>query len=119
MLHTIRLKRNKVFKYILKNGEFFKGKYVSIHITKINKNTDNVDRNYFGICISKKNGNSVNRNKIKRWVREIYKNMEINLKTGYNIVIVIKKYVTVYNTDYHKLYDDIENIFKGLDLYEN
>lgn len=85
---------------------------------KIVKNTL-ADVNYFGICVSKKNGNSVNRNKLKRWVREIYKNEEKSLKRNYNIVILFKKSCSFENVDYNKLSEDIKKCFMELKLYED
>ena len=46
------------------------------------------DENNLGICVSKKHGNSVVRNKLKRWVREAYYSLENSLDKNYNIVIL-------------------------------
>lgn len=119
MKSTLIIKKNNVFRYILKKGKYAKGKYIVIHISnkKIIKNHIN-NTNYFGVCVSKKNGNSVSRNKLKRWVREIYKNEEESLKKNYNIVILFKKNCSFENVNYNKLYEDIKKCFKELGLYE-
>lgn len=117
MKFTLKIKKNKQFKYILKNSEYAKGKYLAIHIIK-NENKKYTNNNFLGICISKKNGNSVMRNKMKRWVREIYKNEEKFLKKGYQIIVIYKKNTLYKYLDYYKVKDDIEKGFKELNLYE-
>lgn len=119
MRSTLIIKKNNVFRYILKKGRYAKGKYIVVHVSdkKIVKN-NMIDINYFGVCVSKKNGNSVNRNKLKRWVREIYKKEEENLKRNYNIVILFKKNCSFENVDYNKLFEDIKKCFMELNLYE-
>ena len=81
MKYTLRIKKNKVFKYIFKKGEYAKGKYVVVHSCKT-KMADEVEdsMNFFAVCVSKKNGNSVQRNRLKRIAREVYKQEEKFLK---------------------------------------
>ena len=80
MKFTLKIKKNGTFRYILNNGKYASGKYLSVHITS-NNSKKYKDKNFIGICISKKNGNSVQRNKMKRWVREVYKNKEKGVST--------------------------------------
>lgn len=119
MKSTLKIKKNNVFRYILKKGRYAKGNYIVVHVSdkKLIKNQLD-DTNYLGICVSKKNGNSVNRNKLKRWVREVYKNEENKLKKHYSIVILFKKTCSFENVNYNKIVEDIRKCFKELDLYE-
>lgn len=121
MKYTFRLKNKKVFKYVLRSGKYNIGKYVIIHITKTKNNINNINTNnksFFAVCVSKKNGNSVKRNKLKRWVREAYKLQENNIKIGYNIIVLYKKSVKAEDIDFHAIYDDLKNCFSKLDMYE-
>jgi ribonuclease P protein component len=115
MKFTLRIKKGKTFKYILRKGSYNSGKYLITHVCKT-KYDNNV--NFFGVCVSKKNGNSVERNKLKRWVREVYKNEESALKKNYSIVILFKKTCYFKNVNFSKIVDDIQNCFRELDLYE-
>lgn len=119
MKSTLIIKKNSIFRYILRNGKFYKGNCIVVHISdkKVLKN-QKTDTNYLGICVSKKNGNSVCRNKLKRWVREIYKNEESKLKKNYSIVVLFKKNYLFENINYSQVLTDIKNCFKELDLYE-
>ena len=47
--------------------------------------------NRLGITVSKKTGNAVKRNKVKRLIREFFRLHKHSLPQGYDIVIVAKK----------------------------
>lgn len=115
MKFTLRIKKNGVFKYVFKKGEYAKGDILVIHVCKTK--SDNM-RNFFAVCVSKKNGKSVQRNKLKRWVREVYKIQEEDLKKNYNIIIVYKKNVVFNDITYKLVENDIIKCFKELNLYE-
>lgn len=118
MKFTFTIKKNGTFKYVLNKGNFKSSQNISIHCdNNIKKNMR--DKNFLGICISKKNGNSVQRNKLKRWGREAYKLEEDKLKKGYNILIIYKKTTTIKNLDFNVIHNEIINSFKELNLYEN
>ncbi len=115
MKNTIMIKENIVFKKVLKNGKYMKGKYLNIHIINSKINDFN---NRLGICVSKKNGNSVQRNKLKRWIREIYKLEEDKLKKEILIVILMKKNINFSDVDFYKIKDDIISLFQKLEIYD-
>ncbi len=119
MKYTLRIKDNRVFKYIFKKGEYSKGKYVVIHSCKTKFAVENEDStNFFAVCVSKKNGNSVERNKLKRYAREVYKLEEENLKKGYNYVVIYKKDTNAKEVNFHLIKDDIIKCLEELGLYE-
>ena len=114
MKFTLSIKKNGTFRYVLNKGNFKSGKYISVHVDKNKKKY----YNFLGICISKKNGNSVQRNKMKRWAREVYKIEEILLKKSLNIIILYKKTTTIDDIDFYKIQFEIKKCFKELDIYE-
>lgn len=116
MKFTLTIKKNGTLKYILSNGKYKTSKYISVHFV-YNKRKNSLEKNYIGICVSKKNGNSVERNKLKRWVREAYKLEENRLKKGLNIVVLYKKTTTVDKIDFHVIYDEIKECFEELGIY--
>lgn len=65
---------------------FIIGEFIHFYIKETEKNF-----NKLGIAISKKEGKAVKRNRIKRLIRENYKNFEERIKLGTNILIVINK----------------------------
>lgn len=118
MKYTLRIKKNRVFKYIFRKGDYSKGNYIVVHSCKTKFAEEPDCKNFFAVCVSKKNGNSVDRNKLKRLAREVYKEEEKSLKRGLNVVIVYKKDTSAKEVNYHLVKDDIKNCFKDLDLYE-
>lgn len=105
MKFTKSLKGNYLFRRTLKQGKYYKGRYITVHILK---NRENI--NYLGICVSKKNGNSVIRNRLKRWVRESYKNIEQDLNKGYNVVVLFKKSILGKDLEFSNIDIELNNI---------
>ena len=77
------LKKNYEFSNVIKRGNYHVKKQIIVYITKNNKN-----KNIIGIAISTKLCNAVNRNKIKRIIRESYYREMKKIKQGYNITAV-------------------------------
>ena len=118
MKYTLRIKQDKAFRYIFRKGNFSKGKYIVVHSCETKNSDDPESLNFFAVCVSKKNGNSVQRNRLKRLARETYKQEESKLKHGQNIVIMFKKEKIGKEIDFFTIKDDIIKCFEELDLYE-
>ena len=80
------MKKNYEFKNLFSKGKFYYGQYIHMYIKKTEKNY-----NKLGIAVSKKQGKAVKRNRIKRLIRENYKNFENKIEKGINILIIINK----------------------------
>lgn len=80
------IKDNKLFNNIIKYGEFQKNHYYVIY----NKENEE-EKRLFGIAISKKVGNAVTRNKLKRQTRAIIDNHQNLFKNNRNYIIMIRK----------------------------
>ena len=119
MKYTLKIKDSRVFRYVFRKGSYAKGKYVVLHtcLTKFSENLQN-NMNFFAVCVSKKNGNSVQRNRLKRLAREIYRNEKKKLKKGYNYIIMYKKDIKGKDINFYDIKEDIINCLKELDLYE-
>ncbi len=100
------LKKNYEFKNVLSKGTYYSGKYIEAFIKKNNSNS-----NYLGIAIGVKISNAVMRNKIKRLIRENYRDIENKISNGYSIVFLWKKKADTIDANFKNLKDDIKNIF--------
>ncbi len=106
MKKTKMLKKNYEFKKVLSKGTYYSGKCIEAFIKKSNKNYNNL-----GIAISVKTSNAVIRNKIKRLIRENYRNIEDKINSGYSIVFLWKKKSDTKNANYNNIKNDINKIF--------
>ena len=111
MKRTTMLKKNYEFRYVLTRGKRYTGNYIEVYIKR-----NNLDENKLGIAISSKIANSVNRNKIKRLIRENYRLIEENIVTGYSFVILWKKNKNIEEANFFNIKSDINEIIEKAKL---
>ena len=105
------LKKNYEINKVIKFGNFYGGQYLSVYILP---NKENI--NYLCVTVTKKTGNSVVRNKIKRKLRENYRLIEENILFGYNIVIMWKKTAEAENASFKNIKKDLEYVLKKANI---
>lgn len=105
------LKKNYEFKNVINKGKFYRGKYVTIYITK-NKE----EKNKIGIAISKKLGKANKRNRLKRLIRESYYLKKDELKKGHNIVFIWNRGADILNNNFKNVSKDILKLFEKAGL---
>ena len=93
--------------------DVYGGIQIEIFILKVNKPI-----NLLGIAVSKKAGNSVYRNKIKRLIRENYRLLEDNIKKGNSFVIMSKKNLDKDEVNFNIIKKDMESILKKANVLE-
>ena len=113
MKNTIMMKKNYEFKKLFSKGKFYYGDFIHMYINKNNKNY-----NKLGIAISKKQGKAVERNHIKRLIRENYKTFEERIEKGTNILIVINKEKEIKNIDFYNIQKDFNRTLKKANILE-
>ena len=107
MKKTKMLKKNYEFKNVLTKGKYYSGKRIEAFIKY---NNSNISINFLGIAISSKIAKAVKRNKIKRLIRESYKNLENN-------IFLWKKKVNIEEATYENIMKDIEYILKKANIF--
>lgn len=110
-MKTKMLKKNYEFQKVFAKKNYYGGKYLEMFVIDNNKQS-----NYMGIAISKKIANSVQRNKIKRLIRENYRQIEDKIVNGKTYVILWKKKASLENATYYNVKEDIDRIFKKANL---
>jgi len=85
MQYTKSLTKNYEFKKLYNKGKSAASKCVVVYCIKNNRT-----ENRIGITVSTKLGGAVQRNRIRRRLKEIYRINEHRLRVGYNIVLVAR-----------------------------
>ncbi|MFP4081964.1 MAG: ribonuclease P protein component [Candidatus Aminicenantes bacterium] len=81
-----RIRKKKDFLFLYRKGKRYRGKYFSLIYL-----ANNLSSSRIAIVASKKVGNAVKRNKIKRWMRELFRRNKNLLNKPMDIVIIPKK----------------------------
>lgn len=110
------LKKNSHFQRVYNNGRSKASKYLVVYWLA-NKKQYSVNR--YGITISKKIGNAVVRNKIKRRIKEILRKWDDNnyIKSGFDIVIITRK--PVIDLSYHQIKEDLKRLLYKSSLIDS
>ena len=85
MNEYVSLKKNNEFRRLYSKGRFYQSPLIVTYVIKTRRNCVRV-----GITTSKKIGNAVLRNRSRRIIRESYRSLLPELKTGYDIVFVAR-----------------------------
>lgn len=79
------LKKSKEFSVIYKTGKSVADRYFVLYYKK-----NKIGHNKIGYSVSKKVGNAVTRNRIKRLLKEAYRLNYINERVGYDFIFIAR-----------------------------
>lgn len=85
------IKKNEDFSRIIHNCKYIKNDLFIIYIER----NENFNNYHFGISVSKKVGNAVVRNKLKRQIKDIID--KFNYQNNFNCIIIVKKKIIFSN----------------------
>ena len=68
---------------MLKNGKRLHGRYISLYFAP-------AEHTAFAVLIKKKVGNAVQRNKVKRWIRETYRREKHKILFSCTLIVLIE-----------------------------
>ena len=107
------IKKQSEIDNVIKNGKLFKNKYFYLY------NIYNKENKYyrFCICTSKKLGNAVTRNKIKRQVKDIIDKSNFVFSSDNDYVIILRKEIS--NVSYNIIKENLLNILCKLEGEKN
>lgn len=107
MKKTKMLKKNYEFSNVFNKGTYYSGKTIEAFILNNRQKS-----NYLGLAISVKSGHAYQRNRIKRLLRENYKNFENQVMPGVSIVFLLKKKEEIKEVNYETIKQDMNYILK-------
>ncbi|MCI8670544.1 MAG: ribonuclease P protein component [Bacilli bacterium] len=99
------VKKNTDFNDIINTGRCIRNKYYSIYY----KDSED-DFPKFGLAVSKKCGNAVDRNKIKRQLRNIIDDNKKLFSIKMNYIIMVRK--EILNVSYLQMEEQLINLIK-------
>ncbi len=112
MKKEYRLRKRRDFSYTYRKGKSISNYYL---VLIFRKNSGNVTR--IGFSVSKKFGTAVKRNRIKRQLREICRQRLDDIKSGYDLIFVVRK--AAKNADFRILENQVESLLKRAGLLRN
>ena len=83
-----RLRKNMEFRRVYNGGKSYWNRNLILYVRK-----NDLENSRIGITITKKIGNAVVRNRIRRRMKEIIRLKLGNIKPGYDLIIIPKKNV--------------------------
>lgn len=105
------VQKKEEFNEIIRTKKPYKNKYLSIYIRK-----SNLDYPRFGISVPKKYGHAVERNKIKRQLKEIIDSNQILFKKSLDYIIIVKDGVK--DQKYKEVEIEVQEMFKYINQKE-
>ena len=111
MKKNFRVKREKDFKAIFKEGTSFANRKFVIY------QLDNQKKHFrVGLSVSKKLGNAVTRNQIKRRIRHILQNAKVGIAEDVDFVVIARKGVETLG--YAEMEKNLLNVLKLSKIYQ-
>jgi ribonuclease P protein component len=108
-----RIKKNDEFQKVFKKGQSFANRQFVIYVLKKR------DQDHFriGLSVSKKIGNAVKRNEIKRYLRQSIHELQEWIEQGNDYVIIARKPAADMN--FHEVKKSIQHVFKVAKVIKN
>ncbi|MEK3806657.1 ribonuclease P protein component [Metabacillus sp. SLBN-84] len=101
-----RIKKNEDFQKIFKQGKSMANRQFVIYM--LNQPEEKEFR--LGLSVSKKIGNAVTRNRVKRLVRQVFLEEKDSLKTGMDYIVIARKPAS--EMDYHEVKSSLLHLFR-------
>ena len=110
MKFTESLKKSKDFQHTYRRGLLKANKLLVMYVRK-----NSLEKNRIGISVSKKVGNSVNRHRLTRLIRESYRVSEDFFICGIDIIIVVRPIAK--DSGYHQIRSALLHLGKLHHIY--
>ena len=103
----ITLKKNKEYRHVYSRGKSYADRYLVIYYL-----SNNLDVCRFGFTVSKKTGNAVTRNRVRRLLKEVCR-LNSNVFTGgFDLVLVARR--SIVGLDFWRVEESLLRIIKKI-----
>ncbi len=109
MKHTESLKKNFQFRHVYHRGRSIANRHLVLYMVK-----NGTNGNKLGISVSKKVGKSVIRSHVTRLIRESWRSMEEEIKTGFDLVVIAR--VSCADATFHEIRRSLRHLLKKQQL---
>jgi len=106
MKKEFRIKKNDEFQTVFKKGKSVANRQFVIYILK----KEGQENFRIGLSVSKKIGNAVVRNQIKRYIRQVFYELREQVECGKDYVIIARKPTA--EMDFHTVKKSLEHVLK-------
>ncbi len=113
MKRKYRIKKNKDFQVVFKKGNSFANRQFVLYI--LQKPEEKEFR--IGLSVSKKIGNAVTRNKVKRLIRQVFSEEKHRISNGKEFIIIARKPAAEMN--YHEVKGSLNHLFRKAKIYQS
>jgi ribonuclease P protein component len=108
-----RLKKNEDFQTVFQRGKSMANRQFVLYML----NQPKVDEFRVGLSVSKKIGNAVTRNRIKRLIRQVILEEKTKLKCNKDYVIIARKPVS--DMSYEEVKKSLQHLFRKSFVYQS
>jgi ribonuclease P protein component len=102
-----RLRKNEQYQDVFQNGKSFANRYLVLYY----KPQDEVTEFHVGLSVSKKVGNAVIRNRVKRLIRAVISELSEQISEGFDMIFVARPQAA--ELDYHLMKKNIIHVLKN------
>lgn len=110
----LTIKKNFEFKRVLSRGKFVSSKNIAIYFFP-----NRLNRMRFGFAVGKKAGCAVERNRIRRIIKESARLTAITLNKGYDLVFVWKNKILADNVRFLDIKKEVEFLYNKIQKETN
>ena len=100
-----RIKKNKEFQRVFKKGKSYANRQFIVYLLKSDQPEFRL-----GLSVSKKVGNAVTRNRIKRYIRQTFLELKDDLLPNADYVIIARQQAA--EMDFHESKKSLEHVLK-------
>lgn len=112
MKKTVMLKKKYEFKMLFSRGKIYYGSNLTMYIFK-----NKLKVNKLGIAIGKKSGKAVDRNRMKRLIKENYRLVEDSVKCGYHILFSVNKRCPIEKVDFYLVQNEMKRLIQKSEIW--